>query len=89
MFDNKGMTELWIRAKISDGARIDVYTSEDGGDFLKRGTLNGKGTLKVYRIPIRFINGEYYQYRLDGYGSAVIYDIERVISSGGRGYRKG
>lgn len=89
MFDNKGMTELWIRARIDEGASIDVYTLEDGGDYLNRGTLKGTGTLKVYRIPIRFINGEFYQYRLVGQGNAVIYDIERVISSGGRAYRKG
>lgn len=88
VFDNKGMTELWIRAKIDEGAGIDVYTSEDGGDWLKRSTLEPQG-LKVYRIPIRFINGEFYQYRLIGHGNAVIYDIERVVSSGGRQYRKG
>lgn len=87
IFDNKGMTELWIRARIAEGASIDVSTSEDGGEFLHRGTLKGTGTLKVYRIPIRFINGEFYQYRLDGKGAAVIHSIERVISSGGRQYK--
>ena len=86
-FDNKGMTELWIRARIDDGSEIKVLTSEDGGDFLKRTVLKPQG-LKVYRIPIRFINGEFYQYRLEGKGNAVIYSIERVISSGGRQYRE-
>lgn len=86
-FDNKGMTELWIRARIDEGSEIKVLTSEDGGVFLDRGTLKGMGTLKVYRIPIRFINGEFYQYRLEGTGNAVIYSIERVLSSGGRQYR--
>lgn len=85
-FDNKGMTELWIRAKIDEGSEIKVLTSEDGGDFLTRTVLKPQG-LKVYRIPIRFINGEFYQYRLEGIGNAVIYSIERVISSGGRQYR--
>ncbi len=89
IFDNKGMTELWIRAKIDKDASVTVYTSEDGGDYLDRGTLKGTGTLKVYRIPIRFINGEFYQYRLEGRGNAVIHSIERVVSSGGRTYRKG
>lgn len=87
IFDNKGMTELWIRARIDEGSEIKVLTSEDGGVFLDRGTLKGTGTLKVYRIPIRFINGEFYQYRLEGTGNAVIYSIERVLSSGGRQYR--
>ncbi len=85
-FDNKGMTELWIRAKIDEGSEIKVLTSEDGGDFLTRTVLKPQG-LKVYRIPIRFINGEFYQYRLEGIGNAVIYSIERVLSSGGRQYR--
>lgn len=85
-FDNKGMTELWIRAKIDEGSEIKVLTSEDGGDFLTRTVLKPQG-LKVYRIPIRFINGEFYQYRLEGKGDAVIYSIERVISSGGRPYK--
>ncbi len=86
-FDNKGVTELWIRARIDEGSEIKVLTSEDGGVFLDRGTLKGMGTLKVYRIPIRFINGEFYQYRLEGTGNAVIYSIERVLSLGGRQYR--
>lgn len=86
-FDNKGITELWIRAKLDEGSEIKILTSEDGGDFLTRTVLKPQG-LKVYRIPIRFINGEFYQYRLEGYGNAVIYSIERVISSGGRQYRK-
>lgn len=87
IFDNKGMTELWIRARIDKDARIIVSTSEDGGAFLERGTLNGDGTLKVYRIPIRFITGEFFQYNLSGSGNAVIYDIDRVVSSGGRKYK--
>ena len=85
VFDNKGMTELWIRARIDDGGQIDVYTSEDGGDYLLRTTLQPKG-LKVYRVPVRFIDGEYYQIKLCGKGNAVIYDIERVFPSGGRQY---
>lgn len=88
IFDNKGMNELWIRARIDEGASVEVYTSEDGGDWLKRAVLEPKG-LKVYRVPIRFINGEFYQYRLVGHGHAVIFDIERKMSSGGRTYRKG
>lgn len=87
-FDNKGMTELWIRAKLNENSEIEILTSEDGGDFLTRTVLKPQG-LKVYRVPIRFINGEFYQYRLKGSGNAVIYSIERVISSGGRQYRKG
>lgn len=86
IFDNKGMTELWIRAKVDEGASVTVYTSEDGGEWLERTTLSPCG-LKVYRIPIRFITGEFYQYKLVGKGNAVIYDIERHISGGGRQYR--
>lgn len=86
IFDNKGMTELWIRAKIEKGGYIDVETSEDGGQYLHRGRLEPNG-LKVYRLPVRFINGEYYQYKLKGYGNAVIYDIERKVSAGGRTYK--
>lgn len=85
VFDNKGFNELWIRAKIDEGAYIDVYTSEDGGCFIKHGQLKPEG-LKVYRLPPRFITGEFYQYKLIGYGNAVIYDIEYKNSMGGRRY---
>lgn len=87
-FDNKGMSELWIRAKIDKEAEIEVYTSSDGGDWLLRTTLESKGMMKVYRIPIRFIDGEFFAYKLVGKGGAVIHDIERVVSVGGRQYRR-
>ena len=86
IFDNKGINEIWIRAKIDEDAHIDVFTSEDGGEFLHRKRLKHSG-LKVYHLPVRFITGEFYQYRLKGYGNAVIYDIEYKNSMGGREYR--
>lgn len=88
IFDNKGINEIWIRAKLDEGASITVYTSVNGGEWIEHEILTEKG-LKVYRIPVRFINGEYYQYRLAGTGGAVIYDVEHVISSGGKPYKKG
>lgn len=85
-FDNKGMNELWIRAKIEDGAYIDVFANEESGDFIPHKRLTERG-IKDYCVPVRYINGEYYQYKLVGHGRAVIYDIEYKDSVGGRQYR--
>lgn len=87
IFDDKGVNEIWIRAKLSEGASVTVYTSTDGGDWIKHETLLPKG-LKVYRVPVRFKKGESFQYRLKGHGAAVIYDIERIVYVGGRPYKK-
>ena len=85
-FDNKGMNELWIRAKIEDGAYIDVFANEEGGDLIPHGRLTARG-IKDYCVPVRYINGEYYQYMLVGHGRAVIYDIEYKDAAGGRQYK--
>lgn len=87
VFDNKNINELWIRAKLDEGAELTVRTSCDGGEWIRHETLLPCG-LKVYRVPVRMRYSEYYQYRLEGKGGAVIYDIERKLPTGGRAYKK-
>lgn len=95
-FDQKGINELWIRARVDEGAYIDVYTSEDGGEYILRGRLEPKDTAKLrhtanrleeYELPVRFIKGGFYQYKLKGHGNAVVYDMEYKNSVGGKRYR--
>lgn len=86
LFDDKGVSEIWIRARIDEGAYITVHTSVNGGAWTEHSTLEPQG-LKVYRVPVRFKKDEYFQYKLEGEGQAVIHDIEYIAYVGGRPYK--
>ena len=84
IFEKKGISEIFIRAKIGNGNTMSVYTiGEDGVKNLAK-TVYGTGKIKTYRIPIIYSEKEVYRYRIEGDGSAMIYDIERNVALGGR-----
>lgn len=93
-FEDKGANELRIRAKIPPGAGIRVYISADGGAFTLQKELlplpeeHGEPTCSVYRVPVRFLNAQRYQVKLEGWGDCVIYDIERALYGGGRVWKE-
>lgn len=93
-FEDKGANELRIRAKIPPGAEIRVYISADGGAFTLQKELlplpeeHGEPTCSVYRVPVRFLNAQRYQVKLEGWGDCVIYDIERALYGGGRVWKE-
>ncbi|MCD8390814.1 MAG: hypothetical protein LUD03_03110 [Firmicutes bacterium] len=91
--DNKAVNELWIRAYIPVGESITVYTttnhmSRDKDIWREHMTLKGQGDIKVYRVPIRAANSEYYRFKLAGTGQCVVYDLERKLQIDGRPYTR-
>ena len=93
-FQNKGINEIRIRAKIPQDGQVGVYTSVNGEEFtlqkeiLPRLDQTGDPVLSVYRVPVRFQNAEFYQIKLAGRGECVIYDVERAVYAGGKEYRR-
>ena len=85
--DFKGINELWIRAKLEDGASFSVFTSVDGGEFRCHSHFTEPG-FKIYRCPIRHKTGESYRIRLTGTGQAVITELEIKKADGGRRYKE-
>lgn len=82
--DFKGINELWIRAKIEEGNKIDVYTSVNNSEWKPHKQLVPKGRIFVYKIPVRFLSGDFWKYKLVGTGGAIIYGIERIMDFEGR-----
>ncbi|MGM9937148.1 MAG: hypothetical protein ACI38A_07365, partial [Candidatus Ornithomonoglobus sp.] len=85
--DNKSLTELWIRAEVSDGAWFKVETAADNKDFVVHNYLGNPPGEHVYRIPVRFDPGTTYRYRISGVGKVVFYEIEAHIKNDGRKYK--
>lgn len=79
----KGVNELWIRARIDEGTIIRVYTSVNGGGWKEHKTLEPKGRVFLYKLPVRLHECDFWQYKLVGTGGAVILNIERVYDEGG------
>lgn len=92
-FTDKGMNELRIRAKIPEGSTVQVYTSVNGEEFTLHKEITpvmdaqGQPVIKIYRVPVRFQNAEFYQIKLAGRGECVIYDVERAVAGGGKVYQ--
>lgn len=84
--DNKAIIELWVRADVEDGAYYTVYTCSDDGEWNKHNTCNTVG-LNVCRIPVRFISGNNYRYKIEGKGKVVFYEIEIKKAETGRRYK--
>ena len=78
---SKGVNELWIRAEVSSAVR--VFTSVNGGEFREHKALEPKGRMFMYKIPVRFNSGDFWNYKLTGTGKCVIQNIERVYDEGG------
>lgn len=84
--DNKAVTELWIRADVSEGSHFTVETSIDGKSFTYHGSFSASGH-NVFRCPVRAIMGSCYYYRISGTGMVVFYEIELMRAEGGRRYK--
>ena len=84
--DEKGLTELWIRCEMEDGAEFKVETKADDEKFKTHGTYTGAGR-QIFRCPIRMNMCDNYQYRISGHGNVVFYEIETHKAFGGRDYK--
>lgn len=84
--DEKGLTELWIRCEMGEGAEFKVETKADDEKFKTHGTYSGTGR-QIFRCPIRMNMCDNYQYRIKGHGNVVFYEIETHKMFGGRDYK--
>ena len=84
IFENKGILEITVRAKIKEDCTMTVSTIDSNGDAEEHGVCYGTGKLRTYRVPVKLTKDEAYRYRISGDGPAMIYDIERKVSAGGR-----
>lgn len=84
--DEKGLTELWIRCEMDEGAEFKVETKADDEKFKTHGTYSGTGR-QIFRCPIRMNMCDNYQYRIKGHGNVVFYEIETHKMFGGRDYK--
>ena len=84
IFEKKGISELFIRARLSQGAEMTVLTRDEDGELTEHKTFTGNGRLETYRVPVRFSKKEAYRYRIEGKGPAVIYEVARTVALGGR-----
>lgn len=82
--ENSNVNAIWLRAYIPNGESITVYTSVNGGEFVKHIAFEGCGRTKVYKAPIRPISAEEYRVMLKGTGQCVVYDMEIVSHNEGR-----
>lgn len=77
----KAVNELWFRCKAENGIR--VFTSVNDSAMKEHKELVPKDRLFIYKIPVRFLSGDYWSYRIEGSGNAVVQNIERVYEEGG------
>lgn len=84
--NSKAVTEIWIKAEISEGASFRVSTAVDNGDWSAHITFNKPG-MDIFRCPVRAVNGYSYRYKIEGKGKVVFYEIELHKDEGGRRYK--
>ena len=83
MIDHKGMSCIWLRMDVSDGASLKVSVSADGGKFTEFAHIANCG-FYVYRVPVRFCKCDSFRIKLEGIGKTVVHDIEIASHNGGR-----
>lgn len=82
MTEDKGINEIYIRAKLQ--GKMTVKTITDGEER-EHMTIEDDGErMKVWRVPVRFLHGNYYRIRLEGDGKCILCAIERRCYAGGK-----
>lgn len=85
--DFKGVNAIYIRMKAPIGSQTNVYISCDENDFVKCGSIDGRGFC-VYKVPVRFNKCDSFRIMLDGTGQVIVHDIEIITYTGGKAYDK-
>ncbi len=88
IIEKKGMREIYVRAFIPEGGRMMVSVCGEDGVFSEKKTVYGTGRITTYRVPVRLKKSEAYRIRIEGEGKAIIYDICRSVSAGGRNIKE-
>lgn len=83
VFEKKGIAEIYIKGKLAEGAEMSVQVFV-AGEVLESKTFYGNGKIKAYRVPVRLRKDDSYKIKVSGSGEAIIYEMERKVSVGGR-----
>ena len=73
----KGLSKLHISLEASEGAKVSVYISYDGGDWIKAKEISS-AKRQNYNIPLTVRRCGYYRIRIEGKGNYIIYAIGKV-----------
>lgn len=73
----KGLSKLHISLEASEGARVSVYISYDGGEWIKAKEISSSKR-QNYNIPLTIRRCGYYRIRIEGKGNYIIYAIGKV-----------
>ena len=82
MTEDKGINEIYIRAKLQ--GKMTVKTITDGEEREHMTVEDDGERMKVWRVPVRFLHGNYYRIRLEGDGKCILYAVERRCYAGGK-----
>lgn len=73
----KGISKLHISLEASEGARVSIYISYDGGEWIKAKEISSSKR-QNYNIPLTIKRCGYYRIRIEGKGNYIIYAIGKV-----------
>ena len=73
----KGLSKLHISLEASEGAKVSIYISYDGGEWIKAKDISS-GKRQNYNIPLTIRRCGYYRIRIEGKGNYIIYAIGKV-----------
>ena len=73
----KGLSRLHISLEASEGAKVSVYISYDGGEWIKAKEISSSKR-QNYNIPLTIRRCGYYRIRIEGKGNYIIYAIGKV-----------
>lgn len=82
--DFKCINNIYIRARIDDGEVLTILTSVNCDDFTEHEPLESKGRIYLYKVPVRIMPGDFWQFKIAGSGGAVVHNIEYEYSDSGR-----
>ena len=85
VIDKKSAFDIFVYAELDAGSEMTVSVQTEEGFWRECRRVQYSG-LKAVRIPVRFVQGDYYKIKISGRGKTVIHGLERVAATGGRRY---
>lgn len=84
----RGVNNIYIRLRMRPTSTAKIEVRTDDGEWKTTGNLTWKRiTAAVVRVPVRFVSGTVYQFKITGTGDVTIEAFERVVYTGGRDER--
>ena len=84
----RGVNNIYIRFRMRPMSTAKVEVRTDEREWQTVGNLSWKRiTSTVVRVPVRYVSGTAYQFKITGTGDVTIEAIERVVYTGGRDER--